>query len=57
MFAWVVVQLESHKFFFGIKKDSSLPPGMTLKRVVIPNEVRDLDQIEPLPSLETGSRG
>jgi hypothetical protein len=51
-----VVHLESQPTF-GIKKDSSLPLGMTLKGFVIRNpstetlrvnSVKDLGQIEPL---------
>ena len=36
----VVVQVKS-QLTFDIKKDSSLPLGMTLRGFVIPNEVRD----------------
>ena len=44
----VVVQLESQRNF-SIKKDSSLYARNDTKKIVIPNEVRDLGQTEPLP--------
>jgi hypothetical protein len=45
----VVVHLKSQSTF-RVKKDSSVPLGMTLRGFVIPNGVRNLDQTELLPT-------